>query len=428
MRAATNKRLRVRKYLFLTTISILVVSLLLPGCGGSGREVEEEEVEEERGAWVHDQSRSGCISQDETWSGTIHVTGDIWVDEAATLTILPGTTVLVSAGRDDQNGGAEWVLDESIKEKLGPICTLDYDKSHSDITGRIIAVGRPDEMIVFTSDSTKPSYADWAGIALRPGSRMEYCLVEYGGRIGIGVQSNIPQDDSVLISNCIVRYIFMGGISSGGTACPRIISNEISDCGSEGIAVDPGGGAPYIAYNTIKNSTDGIATAPESSATIENNILIDNIRGIESRANDTIRHNHISSPTRQIHEQSYMGHTWPYLMNPPSTIRFTGIQIGMQSSTTIEFNVIVNNEMGIAIVPTASPSLRIENNNIYDNDVVNITNPTAADIAAQNNWWGATDIGEIEAKIIHYNDDPNIGKVDYEPISTSEIANAGPQD
>jgi hypothetical protein len=122
-----------------------------------------------------------------------------------------------------------------------------------------------------------------------------------------------------------------------------------------------------------------------------------------------------------------MGHTWPYLLNP-LPIRFKGIQIGMQSSATIEFNVIVNNEMGIAIVPTASPSLRIENNNIYDNDVVNITNPTAADIAAQNNWWGTTDIDEIEAKIQHYNDDPSLGRVNYQPITTSEIAGAGPKD
>ncbi|MBA7629836.1 hypothetical protein ES703_37343 [subsurface metagenome] len=283
-------------------------------------------------------------------------------------------------------------------------------------------------MIIFTSDSSKPSYTDWSCILLRPGSRIQYCVVEYGGRAGLGVQSNIPKDESVLISNNIVRHMFMGAISLGGTTCARVISNDISDCGSEGIAVDPGGGAPYIAYNTIKYSTVGIATLPESSAFIENNVLIDNIRGIESRANDAIRHNHISSPTRQIHEQSYMGHTWPYLMNPPPTIRFTGVQVGMQCSATIEFNVIVNNDMGIGIVPTASPSLRVQKNNIYDNDVNNITNPTVADIAAQNNWWGTTDIDMIEAKIHHYNDDPSISKVDYQPIATSEIADAGPQD
>ncbi len=404
---------------YIIGVLLITVLLVLGACAPpptSGKVIE-----------VHNQSRTGRISQDEVWSGTIHVTGDIWLDEGVTLTIMPGTTVLMSAGRDDQNRGAEWVMDESEKEKIGPICTEEYDKSHIDITGRIIAVGTPDKMIVFTSDSTKPSYADWSCILLRPGSRIQYCVVEYGGRAGLGVQSNIPQDESVLISNNIVRHIFLGGISLGGTTRARVISNDISDCGSEGIAVDPGGGAPYIAYNTIKYSTVGIATLPESSALIENNVLIDNIRGIESRANDTIRHNHISSPTRQIHEQSYMGHTWPYLMNPPP-IRFAGIQVGMQCSATIEFNVIVNNDMGIGIVPTASPSLRIEKNNIYDNDVINITNPTGADIAAQNNWWGTTDIDEIETKIHHYNDDPSLGKVNYQPIATAEIADAGPQD
>ncbi|MBA7639154.1 hypothetical protein ES703_46812 [subsurface metagenome] len=409
-------------------ICLVVLALALLAVGGCTppSPAEEKPPAETVTPTPRQITKSGSITRDETWSGTIQVTGDIWLDDGATLTILPGTTVLMAAGRDDQNRGAEWILDESIKEKLGPICTLAYDKSHIDITGRIIAVGTPDEMIVFTSDSTEPSYADWAGILLRPGSRIEYCVVEYGGRMGIGVRSNIPQDESVLISNNIVRHIFMGGISSQGTACPRIISNDISDCGSEGIAVDPGA-APYIAYNTVKNSTTGIATAPGSSATIENNILIDNIIGIESRAKDTIRHNHISSPARQIHEQSYMGHTWPYLMLPPP-IRFTGIQVSMQCSATIEFNVIVDNDMGIAVVPTASPSLRIENNNIYDNDVNNITNPTVADISAQNNWWGTTDIDEIEAKIHHYNDDPSVGKVNYQPIATAKIADAGPQD
>jgi len=403
------------KVVKLVTLITFAMLLITTSCAGSGKVVH-----------VHDQNRTGRITQDEVWSGTIHITGDIWVDDDATLTIMSGTTVLVSAGSDDQKRGAEWVIDEAEKEKIGPVCTVEYDKSHIDITGRITAVGTPDEMIVFTSDSTKPSYADWAGILLRPGSRIEYCLVEYGGRMGIGVQSNIPQDESVVISNNIVRHIFLGGITSHGTACPRIISNEISDCGSEGISVDTGT-APHIVYNTVKNPTVGIATAPGSSATIENNILIDNIRGIESRARDTIRHNYISSPTRQIHEQSYMGHTWPYLLNPPP-IRFTGIQIGMQCSATIEFNIIVNNDVGIGIVPTASPSLRIEKNNIYDNDVNNITNPSVADITARNNWWGTTDIDEIEARIHHYNDDPSVGKVNYQPIATSKIADAGPQD
>jgi hypothetical protein len=420
------------KCLFFLTISILVISLLLPSCGGDGSEREEEivtqeeAVEEERGAWVHDQSRSGRISQDEIWPGTIHVTGDIWVDENATITIAPGTTVLISAGRDDQNSGVAANWSESDKEKHGPISTEEYAKSHIEINGRIIAVGTPDEMIVFTSDSPNPNFADWSSIELRPGSRMEYCIVEYAGRAGVGIWSNIPEDDSVLVSNCIIRHIFMGGIALGGTTCARVTSNEVSDCGSEGIAVTPGGGVPYIAYNTVKHTTVGIGTLPESFAVIENNILIDNIKGIVTRAKDTIRHNHISSPTRQIHEQSYMGHTFPYAVEPP-VIKFIGIVAAEHCQATIQFNNIVSNEIGILIGPGGNPPQTLENNNIYDNDM-NIDNQTNLDIVVQHNWWGTTDTHAIEQKIWDYDDDPSKGKVNYEPVETSEIEGAGPKD
>ena len=370
-------------------------------------------------------TKSGSITRDETWSGTIHVTGDIWLDDGVTLTIMPGTTVLISAGRDDQNRGSAMNAGESDKEKIGPIWTEEYAKSHIEINGRIIAVGTPDELIRFTSDSPNPSFADWSGTELRPGSRMEYCIVEYAGRAGLGVWSDIPKDDSILISNCIIRHIFMGAIALGGTTCARVISNDISDCGSEGINVDPGGGAPYIAYNTVKHSTVGIATVPESSAVIENNILIDNVKGILTRARDTIRHNYISSPTRQIHEQSYMGYTFPYIAEPP-VIKFIGIIAAEHCSAIIEFNDIVSNDFGILIGPGGKPPQTLKNNNIYDNDV-NIGNYATLDVAVPNNWWGTTDIDEIEAKIQHYTDDPNLGKVNYQPIATAKIADAGPQ-
>jgi len=346
---------------------------------------------------------SGHITKNETWSGTIHVTGDIWVDENATITIVPGTTVLISAGKDNQK---------------------EYARSHIEINGRIIAVGTPDEMIVFTSDAANPSFADWSGIELRPGSRIEYCIVEYAGRAGLGVWSDIPKDDSILISNCIIRHIFMGAIALGGTTCARVTSNEVSDCGSEGICVDPGAG-PYIAYNTVKHTTVGIGTAPESFAVIENNILIDNIKGIVTRAKDTIRHNHISSPTRQIYEQSYMGHTFPYAVEPPA-IKFIGIVAAEHCQATIEFNDIVSNEIGILIGPGGNPPQTLRNNNIHDNDM-NIDNQTNLDIVVQHNWWGTTDTHTIEEKTWDYHDDPNKGKVNYEPVKTSEIAGAGPK-
>ena len=415
--------MRARKVLLVSAI----VLILLSACAAPTAPPTETHAptpEEEGVARVHNQSKSGYISQDEIWSGVIRVTSDIWMDDDITLTIMSGTTVLISAGKDDQNRGSVMDMDELGREKIGPISTEEYAKSHIEINGRILAVGTPDEMIVFTSDSSNPDFADWSSIELRPGSRMEYCIVEYAGRAGVGIWSNIPKDDSVLISNSIVRHIFMGGIGLGGTTCARVISNEVSDCGSEGINVDPGA-APNIAHNTVKNSTVGIATVPGSSALIEHNVLIDNIKGIVTRAKDTIRHNHISSKTRQIHEQNYMGHTFPYIVEPP-VIKFVGIVAAEHCQATIEFNDIVSNDIGGLIGPGGNPPQTLRNNNIHDNDM-NIDNQTNLDIVVQHNWWGTTDTHTIEEKTWDYHDDPNKGKVNYEPVKTSEIAGAGPK-
>jgi len=415
----------MKRFEIFTTLAICFLLLILTSCSAP---VPTPETPSPPPVPVKPHTKvttSGHVTQDEVWSGTIHVTGDIWVDEDATLTVMSGTTVLISAGRDDQNRGSAMNVSESDKKTLGPLWTEEYAKSHIEINGRIVAIGTPDAMIVFTSDSTNPSFADWSGIELRPGSRMEYCIVEYAGRAGVGIWSNIPKDDSVLISNSIVRHILMGGISLGGTTCARVISNEVSDCGSEGIAVDPGGGAPYIGYNTVKHSTVGIATLPGSFAVIENNTLIDNTQGILSRAKDTIKHNHISSPTRQIHEQSYMGHTFPYVVAPP-VIEFIGIVVAEHCSATIELNNIVSNDVGILIGPGGNPPQTLKNNNVYDNDV-NISNHTALDVDARQNWWGTIDTEVIEEKIWDSNDDMGIGKVSYQPIAISRIADAGLQ-
>jgi hypothetical protein len=395
-------------------VLLIIAIIFISGCV---KEVEEEPI------IIHDQNISGEIKQEQIWSGTIYVTGDIWMDEDITLTIMPGTTLLISAGKDDHGRGFEMIMDKSEKEKIGPIATEEYAKSHIEINGRIIAAGVPDERITFTSDSTNPSYADWSGIELRPGSRIEYCIIEYAGRAGLGVWSDVPNDESVLISNNIIRHIFMGAVGSGGTASPKIISNDISDCGSEGINVGSGGGRPYIAYNTIKDSTVGIATLSESFAIIENNVLIDNIQGITSRAEDTIRYNYISSLTKQIHEQSYMGYTFPYIVEP-EIIRFSGIVIAENSFATIEFNDINNNDVGILVGPEGSPPQILKKNNIYNNKI-NIDNQIELDITASNNWWGTTNINEIDVKIWDYHDDLSLGKVSYIPISNGGVEEAG---
>ncbi|GAI26538.1 unnamed protein product, partial [marine sediment metagenome] len=68
---------------------------------------------------IHDQNISGEIKQDQIWSGTIHVTGDIWIAQNITLTVLPGTTVFVAAHSDDQHsGGHEVPAGDALFKKI----------------------------------------------------------------------------------------------------------------------------------------------------------------------------------------------------------------------------------------------------------------------------------------------------------------------
>ena len=50
---------------------------------------------------------TGLMTNSETWSGKVTLTGDVTVPAGVTLTILPGTTVACWADYDDQAGGPD---------------------------------------------------------------------------------------------------------------------------------------------------------------------------------------------------------------------------------------------------------------------------------------------------------------------------------
>ena len=110
----------------------------------------------------------GTISADTTWSGTVHVTGDVIVASDATLTITPGTVVKFATGQ------------------------------YLNAQGVLLAVGTEAKPIVFTSlhddtaggDSNRngaasqPQRGDWESIYIRNssvGSRLEHVELRYAG-------------------------------------------------------------------------------------------------------------------------------------------------------------------------------------------------------------------------------------------------------
>lgn len=391
---------------------------------------------------------SGHITKDETWSGTVRITGDIVIDPGVTLTILLGTKVLFAAGSDDQHTGVEVI--EYYEGKLDPSSTLDYSQSHISIDvhpgGKIIARGTLENPITFTSDSSKPNYADWEQIYLRSGSVVEYSIAEYG-------RGGIIADGDVTVSHNTFRNIFWVAIVTRGS--PTVTHNEISSCGHGGIEAWGKGATPVISNNVIKYSRAGIGIGFKDGVfpTIENNTLIDNDIGIwlGSGSGGTIRGNSISAPNGAPSDWGPF-HGFTYKARAPRDRYEEVLGLGlMSSSPTISHNRLSQLAGGIVVEGDSSPIIRnntitqcyngfvfyhysgglpkVNKNNVYENRHSNIRQGEGGtgSIEVANNWWGTTDIAEIQAKIHDYDDDPSLGRVNYEPIATSEIAGAGPQ-
>ncbi|MCW4046742.1 MAG: right-handed parallel beta-helix repeat-containing protein [Candidatus Bathyarchaeota archaeon] len=104
-----------------------------------------------------------------------------------------------------------------------------------------------------------------------------------------------------------------------------------------------------------------------------------------------------------------------------------GIFIYPNASPIIKQNTITKNANGIVLLEgNSNPT--IVYNNIEDNTNYNLYLNLGAqsNIDATNNWWGTTDIIEIDKKIWDYHDDFNLGKVNYTPFLNTPNPQAVP--
>ncbi|MCP3875687.1 MAG: right-handed parallel beta-helix repeat-containing protein, partial [Desulfobacteraceae bacterium] len=175
---------------------------------------------------------SGTLSGDETWSGTISITGDVTVPFGKKLTIEPGTTVIFPADSDDTTGGKDTSLSELI------------------IYGSLVAVGDPDAVpvesgrIVFKSDSATPNSGDWGGIQVEwnigfKTFDLQYCDISHTSE-GINFIV-IDGDQGATISNCSLNSTTGYGIyvKNIGTGILSLATenNLFSDIGTTAVYV-----------------------------------------------------------------------------------------------------------------------------------------------------------------------------------------------
>ena len=188
---------------------------------------------------------SGTLGSNETWSGTVTVTGDIIVPSGVTLTIDPGTTVRFSALSDDTRSGEDLSLCELI------------------VYGVLNAPGTEIAPITFTSTSAFPSQTDWYGIRILGTFENSSVTMNYVSmpdtKNGVYCYAS-SFSPTVSFSNCNVSntsgYGFYIWAQSGSTITFSVTDSQVSNHTSNGF------------YFKIDNSTAAI------NATVTGNTII----------------------------------------------------------------------------------------------------------------------------------------------------------
>jgi len=319
---------------------------------------------------------NGIISQDTIWvlkSSPYIITDDVLIEKGITLRIEPGVIVKFQEGKGRSNFGGFEILNK----------------------GNIIAKGNPNNKIIFTSLEPNPQLGDWGTIEVIDGGSInfDYTEIKYAST-GVAVENA----SGIIITN-----------------------SHFHDCGS-GIFINKG--PAIISNNLIENNYAGISFLhiPYSGSFDSGTFHYQGVRETKITYN-TIRNN-IGQSSNEYH---------------------TAIHIELSAclySLIISHNDIYNNSGGIFIRETGGFNTShiyklptIEQNNIYNSKLhynnkdyaVFLNGESEIEIDMSNNWWGTTDIKVIDSLVYDYYDSFRPGIINYQPIATSKILDAGVQ-
>jgi len=374
-------------------------------------------------------TKTGRISEDETWIGDILITGDVTIDTGATLTIAPGSHVSFAAGSDDQDSG----------DAIG-LCEL-------TVLGELKATGTAQSPITFTSSAQLPAPGDWHWILIGGECTMEACHISYGVH-GIRADQASPVIENSRIGDCLYNGIWVSGYSD-----PRISNTSVYSCGANGIRLVTSTG--LVEGDSVYScGENGIMMEFSSSPEIRDVYLAENTGAgiylyahcspaitdchIEANDDDGIFGQWDCSASVESCYVSGNGGSGVYLTDQCkgsvsateiSANGFYGVFLRGLNSTVFTGNTIVSNlSYGVYCWQNAEPNFGdLSNapasddggNSIHDNDGYQFYNETIEAIKAENNWWGVADSLEIESRIWDGTDNASLGFVDFEPYKTA---------
>ncbi len=407
------------------------------------------------GDFVTAQTVSGTLTEDETWSGTIGITGDVTVPYDITLTINPGTVIEFTPLSDDTNGGAD-----------SSRCELIINE------GTIYAAGMIGNEIIFTSAGTEPAPYDWYGIrfidSYDPYCELQYCDIQWAYN-AVSLSSSSPT-----VSHCTIGNNHFRGITGTLSSYPMTIENNeiFNSIGSSegcGIYIDFNNDrAATISGNNLYGHADcgiyfDMPYVSNAEVGIEGNEIHDNeaegvyvalygSNGLSLNFKENLCYNNAdngyyftgsNASSAQVHFfgcETYSNESDGIYMNssPGTTISMMSCAIYDNESVGVYFNqghttlaycdVYDNYGHGVRYHATNGVQ-KAYYSNLYNNVYYEMYNNDGNAIDARFCWWGATATAEMNSlgytadisRLYDIHDNADRGMIDYRNWSGSQI-------
>jgi hypothetical protein len=354
---------------------------------------------------------TGIINSNTTWTKTgspYSLTGPVAIDQGVTLRVEPGVTVNLNGYYIRVNGTLTTRGNPTDKVTFNggqiTFTTVSNGWNEQTQSGCIIQNAIINQIVISNSNPIKIDSSIINGdISVTSSSIISNSIVTGDirslmstishnnvkgditlGSISLGMFTT-AEESSTVFGNTVEGIISSG--SSKGT--PEIFDNTVS----EGGIVCTGYGS--IHNNYVHDCDVGIGLYSirvfggilACHATVENNIAVDNDRGIRIE---------LSS------------------LNDPGT-----------QTPTVQYNTIARNSIGISLYESnygTTPTIQynsLENNSDYNFYLSASNNPDVS-----YNWWGTTDESAISQSIYDSKNDFNLGTVNFVPFLTAPNPNA----
>ena len=301
------------------------------------------------------------------------LTGNVIVNNGATLTIQPGVTV-------------------------------NLDTYQIIVNGILNAQGTTNAKIVFSSTSNHNQKIDFTSTSYAWNDQTgSGCIIDTAViyDVPIVVENASPR----ISNNYFVNTANSPVIISGGT--PSIVNNVLNLQSYAEIHINYG--SPSISYNTIKGQGQNYGIYTEGTALIANNNITECYSGIYAIGASTIQQNNIMN---NVHDAIRSNNSASKILNNVVANNLCGIG----GEGNILGNTIANNNFGLW-GPTSIST--INNNNIFSNtENIHLTENSTklTNVNATYNWWGTTDTAAINQTIWDSKNATNLGIVDFIPF------------